>query len=299
DPTAEYMTKRDYWMFSVVGRLSPAATIARAQEEADRVANERAKAFPKRYEENGRVMELPVRTLRDATTGQVERPLRLLLGAVCLLLLVACANVTHLFLARAVGRSSEMAVRRALGARTRSLIAQLLAESGMLGVAGAVLGALIAYAGVRAFLVLTPDGLPRAATISVDARVLFFAAAIGMLTAIVFGLMLAVRMAGSGSGDPLRDSGRTLTTSRGAQRLRSALIVGEVAISLILVAQAGWLLRSFIRMTRAELGFRTSGIVAIPMSLPKPRHSGYEPRGQSATAWYHRMEAIRESLSQA
>ena len=114
----------------------------------------------------------------------------------------------------------------------------------------AVLGAAIAYAGVRAFLALTPGGLPRAATIAIDTRVLLFAAGVGILTAIVFGLMPALRLASGGSGDPLRDSGRSLTGTRGAQRLRSALIVGEVAISLVLVAQAGWLMRSFIRMTR-------------------------------------------------
>jgi predicted permease len=298
DPTAEYMTKRDYWMFNLAGRLGGGATIAQAQQEATRIANERAKAFPKRYTENGKVIELPVRTLRDATTGNVEHPLRLLLGAVSLLLLVACANVTHLFLARGVGRSREMAVRRALGARTRSLAAQLLIESGMLGAAGALLGALIAFVGVRVFLALMPAGLPRAATIAVDAPVLLFAGGVGMLTAIVFGLMPALGLARGSSGDPLRGSGRTLTGSRGAHRLRSALIVGEVALSLVLVAQAGWLLRSFIRMSHADLGFRTSGIVEIPMSLPTPRHASGDSEGKLAAAeWYRHMEAIRESLA--
>ena len=291
DPAAEYMTKRDYWMFQVAGRLRATATIAQAQQEASRVATERARVFPQRYTESGRVIDLPVRTLREATTGRVERPLRVLLGAVGLLLLVACANVTHLCLARAMGRTREMAVRRALGARTRSLVSQLLIESSMLGAAGAALGALIAYAGVRAFLTLTPASLPRATTITVDARVLAFAAGVGMLTAIVFGLMPAVRLARRGRGDPLRESGRTLTTSRGAQRLRSALIVGEVALSLVLVAQAGWLVRSFLRMTRAELGFRTTGIVEVPLSLPSSRHA-------SGAAWFQRLEAIRESLAQ-
>src|SRR5687768_13029870 len=215
DPAAEYMTKRDYWMFNVAGRLRAAATVEQAQQEAARVASERARAFPQRYTEGGRVIDLRVRTLRDATIGNVDQPLRILLGAVSLLLLVACANVTHLVLARGVGRRREMAVRRALGARTRSLVAQLLIESCMLGAAGAVLGAGIAYAGVRAFLALTPAGLPRAATIAVDARVLLFAAGVGMLTSIVFGLMPAARLARRGSGDPLRDSGRTLTGSRG------------------------------------------------------------------------------------
>jgi len=297
DPAAEYMTKRDYWMFNVAGRLGAAATIAQAQQEATRIASERAKAFPRRYTEDGRVIELPVRTLRDAMTGRVERPLRLLLGAASLLLLVACANVTHLFLARGIGRSREMAVRRALGARTRSLAAQLLIESGMLGAAGAVLGAVIAYAGVRTFLALVPAGLPRAATVTVDARVLLFAGGVGMLTAVVFGLMPALRLARRGSGDPLRDSGRTLTGSRGAHRVRRALVVGEVAVSLVLVAQAGWLLRSFIRMSHADLGFRTSGIVEIPMSIPTPRHANGDSAGASGAEWHRRMQAIRESLA--
>ena len=199
DPTAEYMTQRDYWMFRVAGRLGADRTIAQAQQEATRIANERAKAFPERYTEGGQVSELPVRTLHDATTGTVEQPLRLLLGAVSLLLLVACANVTHLFLARGVGRAREMAVRRALGARTRSLAAQLLIESGLLGAAGAIVGASIAYSGVRAFLALAPGGLPRATTITVDARVLLFAAGVGVLTALVFGLMPALRLARRGS----------------------------------------------------------------------------------------------------
>lgn len=297
DPTAEYMTKRDYWMFNLAGRLAPGATIEQARQEATRIADERAKTFPQRYTDNGRVIELPVRTLREATTDSVERPLRLLLGAVSLLLLVACANVTHLVLARGVGRSREMAVRRALGARTRSLVAQLLIESGMLSAAGAVLGAVIAYAGVRAFLALTPAGLPRAAAIAVDTRVLLFAAGVGMLTTVVFGLMPALRLASHGSGDPLRDAGRTLTGSRGAHRVRRALIVGEVAVSLVLTAQAGWLLRSFIRISHAELGFRTSGILEIPMSIPAPRHVNRGAEGTQAAEWHRRMDAIRESLA--
>ncbi|MDF2771837.1 MAG: permease [Geminicoccaceae bacterium] len=296
DPAAEYMTKRDYWMFRVAGRLRPATTIAQAQREASRIANERARVFPQRYTENGRVIELSVRTLRDATSGPVDRPLRLLLGAVSLLMLVACANVTHLVLARGVGRSREMAVRRALGARTRSLVAQLLIESSMLGAGGAILGASIAYAGVRAFLALAPGGLPRATTIAVDARVLLFAGGVGMLTAIVFGLMPALRLARRVSGDPLRESGRTLTGSRGTHRLRNVLVVGEVAVSLVLVAQAGWLLRSFVRMSHADLGFRTSGIVEIPLSIPVPGNANGDSRGTSAAEWHRRMEAIRESL---
>ena len=292
DPTAEYMTKRDYWMFNVAGRLGPGSTIAQARQEAARIANDRAKEFP-RYIEGGRVIELPVRTLREATIGNVQRPLRALLAAVSLLLLIACASVTHLFLARGVGRSREMAVRRALGARTRSLVAQLLIETGMLGAGGALLGALLAHAGVRAFLALVPAGLPRASTIAVDARVLLFAAGVGLVTAIVFGLMPALRLARPGSADPLRDSGRTLTDSLGAQRLRSALVIGEVAVSLVLLAQAGWLLRSFIRMSNTDLGFNTSGILEIPLSIPQST----EANTDAVAVWHRRLEGVREELA--
>jgi predicted permease len=145
--------------------------------------------------------------------------------------------------------------------------------------------------------VLTPAGLPRAATIAVDARVLLFAASIGIITAIVFGLIPAMRLAGRGSGDPLRESGRTLTGTRGAHRLRSALLVGEVALSLVLVAQAGWLLRSFIRMSRVDLGFRTSGVVSIPLSIPVPRHATGDSARASRAEWNRRLEAMRESLA--
>lgn len=298
DVTAAYARQRDYWMFRVAGRLHPSATMGQASQEAARIADERAKVFPQRYIEGGRVLELPVNTLREATTGSVEQPLRMLLAAVGLLLLVACANVTHLFLARGVGRSREMALRRALGARTRTLVGQLLTESVMLGAAGALLGGWIAYAGVRAFLVLTPVVLPRSTSISIDGRVLLFAAGLGLLTAIIFGLMPALRLARSGGGDPLRASGRTLSGSREAHRLRSALVVGEVALSLVLVAQAGWLLRSFIRMSHAELGFVTSGVVEIPLTVPASRQSGQESSGAQAADWHRRMESIRESLAQ-
>ena len=298
DPGADYANSRDYWMFKVAGRLRAGATIEQAGQEAARVAEERATVYPGRYTENGRVLELPVRTLREATTGSVQQPLRVLLAAVGLLLLVACANVSHLFLARGVGRSREMSVRRALGARPRALIGQLVTESVLLGAAGATAGAWIAFAGVGAFLALMPASLPRAAGISIDGRVLLFAGALGMLTAVVFGLVPALRLARTGSGDPLRDSSRTLSGTREAHRLRSALVVAEVALSLVLVAQAGWLLRSFMRMANTDPGFRTSGVVEIPLSVPTTSVASAGSPDVQAAEWHRRSEAIRNALSQ-
>ena len=295
DPRADYATSRDYWMFRATGRLGPGATIAQAAQEAARIADQRAQAFPRRYIDNGRLLELPVRTLADATTGSVEQPLQMLLAAVGLLLLVACANVSHLFLARGVGRTREMAVRRALGARTRTLVTQLLTESVILGVLGAALGAWVAFAGVHTFLALMPDSLPRAGSVTVDARVLLFAGGLGMLTSMVFGLVPALRLTRIGQGDPLRDSVRTLSGKREAHQWRSALVVAEVALSLVLVAQAGWLLRSFVRIANADLGFRTSGVVELPLSVPVASGG---PGESEATEWHRRMDAMRESLAQ-
>lgn len=296
DPSEEYLTNRDYWMFRVAGRLRETATIEHARQEAKAVATARAREFPSKYTNSRGILELPVRTFDAMTTGDVEQPLKAFLGAVILLLLVAGANVTHLILARGVARFREMAVRRALGARTRSLIAQLLVESGLLGVMGALVGVAIAYAGVRVFVALAPDGLPRAATISVDARVLLFAAGVGLLTAIVFGLVPALPLA-RGSGGPLRESARGSTGGRSAQRLRNALVVCEVALSLVLVVQAGWLLRSFIRMQNESLGFRTTGVVTLPMSIPMARLTSGTSGTADAALWYQRVDAVRESLA--
>jgi predicted permease len=295
DPSEAYMTSRDYWQFKVAGRLRATASLAQARQEAATVAEARARQFPDTYRDRRGIINLPVRSFDAATTGKVEQPLKALLGAVVLLLLVAGASVTHLFLARGIARFREMAVRRALGARTRSLITQLLVESGLLGVTGAMVGIAIAFAGVRVFLALAPADLPRAASIAVDARVLLFAAGIGLMTSIVFGLVPALPLA-RGSGSTLRASERSVTTGRSAQRLRNALIVGEVALSLILVVQAGWLLRSFIRMQQEDLGFRTTGVVTIPMSLAVPRDVSGAGDTPNPADWNRRMEAIRESL---
>lgn len=294
DPSNEYMKSRDYYMFRVAGRLTERATIDQARLEAAAVAKARAAEFPTKYTNKGESVELPVRPLSQVTAGDVEQPLKFFLGAVTLLLLVAGANVAHLFLARVMARVREMAVRRALGASTRSIVAQLLTESSLLGIAGALLGVLIAHVGVRAFVTLAPAGLPRAASIAVDARMLVFAAGIGLATAIVFGMLPALPLARASS---LRGSGRRVTSGRGTQRFRSALVVGEVALSLVLVAQAGWLLRSFIRMQNEDLGFRTTGVVTLPMVIPVRPPTGDTSAAGTAAASYRRIDAIRESLA--
>jgi putative ABC transport system permease protein len=294
DPSADYATSRDYWQFKVAGRLRDGATLAQVRQEAATIAESRAREFPTIYRARGRILDLPVRTLEEATTGNVEQPLKALLGAVIVLLLVAGANVTHLFLARGIARFREMHVRRALGARTRTLVGQLLIESSLLGGVGALVGVAIAFAGVRGFLAFAPEGLPHVAGIGVDARVLLFAAGIGLVTSIVFGLVPALSLVRTG-GTTFRASERSVTGSRSAHRLRNALVVGEVALSLVLVVQAGWLLKSFIRMQHEDLGFATSGVVTMPMSLTMARAT--DGAAPDPAEWNRRLEAIQESLT--
>lgn len=288
DPAGSYMKARDHWAFSVAGRMRPGTTLKQVGQEAARVASERARIFPDVYVSDGTVMDLPVVSLHAATTGDVRQTLVTLFGAVVLLLIVACANVTHLFLARGVTRMREMAVRRALGARTSTLVAQMFVESMMLGGAGVLVGSVLAFGGLRAFLAFMPRGLPRTGAIAIDARVFAFAAIVGVATAVLFGLIPALRLTRAGGADPLRSSSRSVTGGRRAHAVRYAIVVAEVAVSLVLVVQAGWLLRSFVRMNAQELGFRTSGIVTMPMSI-----TGIE----EAAEWNVRMQATRESIA--
>ncbi|MGH7503470.1 MAG: ADOP family duplicated permease [Longimicrobiales bacterium] len=281
--------RRDQFVLSVAGRVAEGATLADVRAEAERLAESRARAFPDIYvTRDGTVSDLPMVPLQEATVGRVRRGLGLLFGAVTLLLLVACANVTHLFLARATERMREMSVRRALGAGNRALVSQLLVESLLLGLAGALLGVLLAEAGLRAFFLLNPGGLPRLTEIRMDVRVTAFAAAIAVFTSVVFGMLPALRIAAADPGRVLRSAGRNATGTRGMHAVRNGIVILEVALSLVLMTQAGWLFKSFIRLHDEPLGFRTTGVYTIPLTM-----SGVE----SVQQWHTRMEAVRQSIA--
>jgi predicted permease len=290
DASDPYMTDRGHWAFNVAGRLKAHASFERAKAEAARVARDRARAFPDNYMNKGTPIELPLVTLQESTTGNVSESLKVLLGAVTVLLLVACVNVTHLFLARGATRVREMALRRALGAGTRAILAQLLTESALIGSAGVLVGIGIAYGGVRAFLAMLPAGFPRVSAIAVDGGILLFASAIGVATSITFGLVPALRLARPVSTDSLRSANRSVTGGRAARTFRNALVVLEVALSLVLVAQAGWLIRSFIRMSNVELGFDTRNVLVVPLNMTDAK---------DPSEWSRRLEAMRASIAEA
>ncbi len=280
---------RSYHLFDVVGRLRPGVPLAAARDEMHALALTRAKTYGDRYVgRDGKPLELPLTPLQDATVGRAGQGLGLLLGAVTLLLLVACANVAHLFMARSLARGREMAVRRALGAGERALAGQLLAESLLVAGGGAALGVGLAALGLEGFLALRPDALPRSGQIALDLPVLAFAAAVATLTALAFGLLPAWRAAARGPGEALRGDGRSATGGRGARTARGGLVVAEVALSLVLVAAAGLLLKSFQRLHRLDLGFRVEGVWTVPLNLTDV---------DDGDAWRRRMGAVRDALA--
>jgi len=263
---ADYLTT-DFNVLDVAGRTAQGASLADVQSEADALLERMATLYPADYlNRQGDVTYKPMLGLQESSVAQVRSGLGLLLGAVGLLLLVACLNVAHLFLARGLGRVQEMAVRRALGAGTGGLVRQLLVESLVVSLVGGSLGLLLAVAGLESFLSLNPGALPRGGVIALDLRVVVFAAAVSVATAVMFGLLPALRSMRGELANELKGSGRTSTSGRGTGRLRSSLVVIEVALSLVLVAEAGLLLKSFLQVQAFDAGFVAEGVWTVSLT---------------------------------
>ena len=275
------------WALEVVGRLRDGASPADADTETQAMMTRMAGVHENYTTDDGTPRAIPVVSLAESTVRGVRSGLGLLMGAVGLLLLVACANVAHLFLARGLARRREMGIRRALGAPTSSLVGQLAAESLVVGAAGGIGGLALAAIGLRTFLSLNPEALPRGAEVGLDLRVLGFAALLSVATTLVFGLLPATRAIGRGH-DAVAGGTRAATSGRGAAALRRGLIVAEVALSLVLVASAGLLLRTFAEVRSQDPGLDVEGVVTIPLT----------PRGITTPAEYRTaMDEVRESLA--
>ena len=272
----------------VAARLRPDVSLEAANQELDRLGEALDARYPDMLRNReGELQRFPFASLREYTVYEASRGLGLLLGAVTLLLLVACANVAHLFLARGLGRQREMAVRQALGARTGSLVGQLSVESLLVGLGGAGLGLGIASLALRAFTPWIRNALPRGASVTLDLRILVFATALAVATAFLFGLVPAFRTLGRDVADSLRGAGRGVTRHRGVQLLRSGLVVGEVALSLVLVALSGVLLRSFLEVRSEQPVVRLEGTWVIPVDFPTRPEVG---------SYARTMEEIRTAL---
>jgi putative ABC transport system permease protein len=251
-------------MFPVIGRLKPDITAAQAHAQFDAISRQ----LPQPPEpDRGGAWNVGLFPLKDYVVGKIRRPLLTFAAAVAIVLLIACANVTNLLLARASGRQREMAVRAALGASRRRLIRQLLTESVVLSLAGGALGIALSRWAVSGLLALAPDGrIPRVEMIRVDGWVLTFALGASLLTAMLFGLAPAVTLSRRRFAGTLLPGGRTF--GAGQERLRAALVVAEIALALMLVTGAGLLVKSFMRLRAVDSGFDTRNVVALNVELP-------------------------------
>jgi len=247
-----------------VARLAPGVTVAQASADMSRVAAQLGAEYPATNATTGTAV-IP---LADQVLGEVRTPVLVLLGAVGLLLLIACANVASLLLARAQERSQELGVRAALGAGRFRLMRQLSAESLVLALLGGTAGLALAWAGTRGIALLAPAGLPRADQIAMDGRVLGFGAAVTLFTAFLFGIAPALRFSRPDVLGALRAGGRgSVGGDRARQRLRSTLVVTEVALALMLLIGAGLLMRSFVTLLRNDPGFETERLATVQVFL--------------------------------
>jgi putative ABC transport system permease protein len=266
----------DYWNFQA--KLRPGVTIEQARAEAEIIARRLAKVYPDNYPKN---FSVGMVSWVDSLVGQFKTTLYTIAAAVALLLMIACGNVANMLLARATAREKEMAIRSSLGASRSRLIGQLLAESVLLAVGGALLGCVFSYGGIKGLAALIPDGLiPREAQLRLNVPVMFFALATAIATAVIFGLAPALQTARKNLNEPLRDSGKGVSGGFRKGRLRNALVIGEVALSLILLSGAGLLIRSFVRLQTVDLGFNPKNILVARLPFPKGQYQSAAQKQQ-------------------
>lgn len=258
------------WNFRMVGRLKPGITAAQTQSDAERVARETMRDYPT-YMRSLRIHAVVTPLREDVVEG--ARPLvRTLFLAVMVVLLIACANLAGLLLVRSIRRRREIAVRLALGARAATLLRQAIVESMMLSLAGGAIGLGLAAAALQIGMSLLPETLPRVRAIGLDWPVMLFALGLALLTGFLCGLVPAFAAIRTSMNETLKESGRTGTPGSGHARLRSALVVAEIAVALVLLTTSGLLLRSFQKMRDVDLGFNPDNTLAAIYVLP---HSQY------------------------
>ena len=270
-----------------IARLRPGVSVAQAQAEMDTISARLTARWPE-FDTGWTTNVMPI---EEQITGQVRPALVILLGAVGFVLLIACANVANLLLARATARQRELAVRSALGASRKRLVRQMLAESLLLAAAGGVTGLALAWGGVRLLTASVGDQIafPRVDAIGIDGRVLAFTAAVALLSGVVFGFAPALTSAAINLNEALKEGGRSGSAGR-TGKLRSAFVVIEVALALVLLVGAGLLLRSFARVLSTDPGFSPDHVMTAQLTLPAAKYDTLAKRTQF---WAGLLQRIR------
>ena len=272
---------------SVVARLKDGVSVEQAGAELRTIEarlSDEAPQFNKNY-------SAEVLPLREQFFGNVRRPLWLMLGAVGFVLLIACANVANLLLSLATSREREIALRAALGARRVRIIRQLLTESLLLALFGSVLGLGFAWLGIKALVAISPRDLVSLQSVGLNVPVLFWTLGISLLTGIIFGLAPALHISRLNLNDSLKEGGKSESAQAGgSRRLRSALVVSEIALAVVLLASAGLLIKSFVRLQQVDRGFNTDNILTMVVRLPE---AGYREDPQVVNFFVQALERIR------
>jgi predicted permease len=277
---------RDCHFLQVIARLADGFTVEAAHEELLGLSRSLEERYP--VMNHGKRFNLV--SLEEAVVGDVRPALFILLGAVCFVLLIACANVANLLLARSSNRAGEIAMRSALGASRTRIVAQLMLEAGGLATFASVLGVLVAYGGLRWLLQLAPPTIPRLDSVAIDGTVILFAIGTAVVITFLFGLVPAFRLAGAPAVEALNQCRRGAGGGPSRDRSRSALLVAEVALSLMLLLGAGVLLRSFHNLSTVDLGFETENTLTFNLSLPRV------PYWQDVNRTVRFFEAIEERI---
>lgn len=257
--------------FRMVGRLKPGITVQQSEGDAGRVAEETMRNYPASMA--SLKIRAVVRSLHEETIAEARQLVRTLFMAIVVVFLIACANLAGLLLVRAIRRRREIAVRQALGARSGVLLRQAVLESLVLSVSGGVLGLGLASIGLRLGVSRLPETLPRINEISLDWQVIAFAIMLAVLTGLICGIAPAFAALRTNVNETLKEGGRTGTAGGGHARLRSALVVGEIAIALVLLVASGLLLRSFEKMRAVNPGFRPDHVLSAAYSLPQKQYA--------------------------
>jgi putative ABC transport system permease protein len=272
---------------NMIGRLNPGVTVQQAQSEMESIAE--SSKIPDHPDSGFGAAVVP---FPESATQGVRPTLYILLGAVAFVLLIACANVANLLLAKAAGRQKEIAVRAALGASRARLIRQFLTESVLLALIAGGLGVLLAVWGVELLVSAASGNIPRATEINVDGSVLAYTAIIALLTGIVFGLAPAIQLSNADLNEALKDTSRGSTGGRRRTRTRSVLVVVEVSLSVVLLIGAGLLIRSFVLLQRVDTGFNPSHLLVANISLPTSRYADVNQRSSFYTRLCQELIAV-------